>query len=75
MDPDGPNPLRAALRLAYHRSGLTQGQVSARAEVSDHTVARVLTDPERVHMQSLMAVCRVFGLRVAIEERQRAESA
>lgn len=62
---DTLTPVIAPLRAAYEASGLTQGQIAARAEVADHTVARVLTG-RHVHTHSLIAVCAVLGLKVAL---------
>lgn len=58
-------PICRALREAHARSGLTQAQVAARAEVSDHTVARTLTG-HHVHTHSLIAIAAVYGMRVSL---------
>lgn len=59
--------LRPALRLAYFRSGLTRGQLAARAEVSEHTVDRILAG-KSVHTESLDAVAGALGFRVTLIE-------
>ena len=65
-------PICRALRDAHARSGLTQAQVAARAEVSDHTVARTLTG-HHVHTHSLIAIAAVYGMRVSLVDAVAAQ--
>lgn len=50
-----------ALRTAYRASGLTIGQVAARAGVSENTACSLLSG-RTVRTTTLFRVCRVLGV-------------
>lgn len=61
--------VRGPLLAAYRRSGLTQAQIAARAEVSARTVASVLHG-QNVRLHSLAAVCVVLGCRLVLDDEK-----